>query len=41
MKKKRSKPAVPTSLQFFDHLCWLDGKPLLDTIEPYRRELFT
>jgi hypothetical protein len=30
-----------TSLQFFSRLCWLDGKPLLDTIEPYRRELFT
>ena len=31
----------PTSLQFFAHLKWLDGKNLLDTIEPYRRELFT
>jgi hypothetical protein len=30
----------PTSLQFFGHLKWLDGKNLLDTIEPYRRELF-
>jgi hypothetical protein len=30
----------PTSLQFFGALRWLDGKPLLDTIEPYRRELF-
>jgi hypothetical protein len=33
--------ASPTSLQFFGHLRWLDGRPLLDTIEPYRRELFT
>ena len=41
MKKKRSKPAVPTSLQFFGHLRWLDGKPLLDTIEDYRRWIFT
>jgi hypothetical protein len=41
MKKKRSKPAVPTSLQFFDHLRWLDGKPLLGTIEDYRRGIFT
>jgi hypothetical protein len=31
----------PTSLQFFSCLSWLDGKPLLDSIEPYRRELFT
>ena len=28
-------------LEFFDRLKWLDGKPLIDTIEPYRRELFT
>jgi hypothetical protein len=33
--------AQPTSLQFFSCLKWLDGKPLLDGIEPYRRELFT
>jgi hypothetical protein len=31
----------PTSLQFLGALRWLDGKPLLNTIEPYRRELFT
>jgi hypothetical protein len=31
----------PTSLQFFGALQWLDGRPLLDTIEQYRRELFT
>jgi hypothetical protein len=31
----------PTALQFFAHLKWLDGKNLLDTIEPYRRALFT
>jgi hypothetical protein len=30
----------PTSLQFFGHLKWLDGTPLLDHIEPYRRNLF-
>ena len=24
-------------LDFFAHLRWLDGRPLLDTIEPYRR----
>jgi hypothetical protein len=30
----------PTSLQFFGHLKWLEGTPLLDHIEPYRRDLF-
>ena len=30
-----------TSLQFFNRLKWLDGRPLMATIEPYRRELFT
>lgn len=30
----------PTSLQFFGLLRWIDGRPLLDTIEPYRREIF-
>ena len=37
--KKRS--VTITSLQFFEKLVWLDGKPLLDTIEPYRQRLFT
>lgn len=32
---------VPTSLQFFGRLKWLDGTPLLARIEPYRRRLFT
>jgi hypothetical protein len=26
-------------LDFFGHLVWLDGRPLLDTIEPYRRTI--
>ena len=30
-----------TSLQFFSALSWIDGRPLIDTIEPYRRQLFT
>jgi hypothetical protein len=34
-------PAPATSLDFFGRLQWIDGRPLLDTIEPYRRELFT
>src|SRR5687768_1147503 len=26
-------------LDFYAHLAWLDGRPLLDTIEPYRRQI--
>jgi hypothetical protein len=26
---------------FFERLVWLDGTPLLDTIEEYRRQVFT
>jgi hypothetical protein len=36
----RARRGRPTSLEFFGHLKWLDGKPLLDTIEPYRRAIF-
>jgi phage terminase large subunit-like protein len=35
-----SRPAI-TSLAFFSQLRWLDGRNLLDTIEPYRRRIFT
>jgi hypothetical protein len=28
------------SLAFFGKLKWLDGRPLVDTIEPYRRDIF-
>jgi hypothetical protein len=31
----------PTSLEFFSKLRWLDGRPLLKTIEPYRQHIFT
>lgn len=31
---------IPTSLQFFRRLKWLDGRPLPDVIEPYRRRIF-
>ncbi|MEA2911096.1 MAG: hypothetical protein QOJ15_3177 [Bradyrhizobium sp.] len=31
---------IPSPLDFFGHLVWLDGRPLLDTIEPYRRDIF-
>lgn len=35
---KRSR--IPTSLDFFARLRWLDGTPLLKTIEPYRQQIF-
>ncbi len=31
---------VPTSLQFFKRLRWIDGTPLSAVIEPYRRAIF-
>lgn len=37
---KPSTPPCPSPLEFFGHLRWIDGRPLLDTIEPYRRDLF-
>lgn len=41
-KPRGGKSAPPvTSLAFFSRLRWIDGRPLLDTIEPYRRHLFT
>jgi hypothetical protein len=33
-------PRRPTSLDFFAQLKWIDGTPLLKTIEPYRRDIF-
>jgi hypothetical protein len=42
--KAASEPLCPGNrihpFDFFDRLVWLDGRPLMDTIEPYRRELF-
>jgi hypothetical protein len=35
------REGMPTSLEFFGHLRWLDGRPLLDVVEDYRRHLFT
>jgi hypothetical protein len=35
------KRQLPTSLEYFSHLKWIDGRPLLDTIDPYRRDIFT
>ncbi len=31
---------IPTPLEFFRHLTWLDSRPLLETIEPYRQNIF-
>jgi len=28
-------------LEFFSHLKWIDGRPLLEVIEPYRQRIFT
>jgi hypothetical protein len=32
---------LPSSLEFYAKLRWLDGRPLIETIEPYRRDIFT
>ena len=40
-RKQTSAPATASSLDFFGRLKWIDGRDLLSTIEPYRRELFT
>jgi hypothetical protein len=41
MKRQQIAEAPPTSLEFFSRLRWLDRRPLINTIEPYRRRLFT
>jgi hypothetical protein len=38
---RRAAPRHPTSLEFFGRLKWIDGRPLMSTIEPYRRAVFT
>jgi hypothetical protein len=35
-----ANPGAPHPFDFFDLLQWLDGRPLMDTIEPYRRRIF-
>jgi hypothetical protein len=41
MKRVAAKSkAVPTSAEFFALLRWLNRRPLLETIEPYRRHIF-
>lgn len=34
-------PGIPSPLEFFGHLKWIDGRPLPDTIEPYRARILT
>jgi phage terminase large subunit-like protein len=39
-KPANAPPAgAPHPLDFFAELVWIDGRPLLDTIEPYRRQI--
>ena len=28
-------------LEFFGHLRWIDDRPLMDVLEPYRQRIFT
>ena len=39
MPKKKSRQINP--LDFFKKLVWLDKRPLLELVEPYRRKIFT
>jgi hypothetical protein len=32
-------PSAPHPFDFFDRLVWLDGRPLMSTIEPYRQKI--
>src|SRR5271166_4157812 len=34
-------PSAPHPMDFFGELVWIDGRRLLDTIEPYRRQILT
>jgi hypothetical protein len=37
--RRRANPA-PHPFEFFDKLVWIDGRPLMTTIEDYRRHIF-
>jgi hypothetical protein len=37
---KRAVAAAEHPFEFFGRLKWLDGRPLMETIEPYRRTIF-
>ena len=40
MTKRASQPQHLTFRGFAESLCWLDGRPLVDMIEPYRWRIF-
>lgn len=40
MSKPRLRQRQVSPLEFFKHLRWIDGRPLLEVIEPYRRDIF-
>jgi len=40
LRLRHRKPSAPSPLDFFQHLRWIDGRALLDVIEPYRRRIF-
>jgi hypothetical protein len=39
--KNTAPNGAPSPAEFFSHLKWIDGRPLLDTIEPYRLRILT
>jgi hypothetical protein len=43
LAKASNRPPLgaPHPLDFFGELVWIDGRPLLDTIEPYREQILT
>jgi hypothetical protein len=38
---QKAPNGAPSPAEFFAHMVWLDGQPLLDTIEPYRLAILT
>jgi hypothetical protein len=40
-KPGKAPPGAPHPLDFFRELVWIDRRPLLDTIEPYRLKILT
>lgn len=39
-RKRGPITTAPSPVEFFGHLNWLDGRRLVDTIEPYRQAIF-
>ncbi len=40
VSRRPAAPALPHPFDFFAQLQWLDGRPLMSTIEDYRRDAF-